>query len=160
VKAFLAALAAKVTDSRAELGAQEIGNSLYGLQGLNSDCFEVQAIIHALTLKIPQSREELKSQHIGNALYGMKTMNSEPREVTYLNTFTVNIIVLVLLLYIAFRFAIAFSSLSYHFPVTFPSLNTTGPEPACGAHSENFELHRSVDIAEYWKRALRTSEHE
>ena len=34
------------------LEAQNVGNALYGLRGMNSDCKEVRAVIAALTPKV------------------------------------------------------------------------------------------------------------
>jgi very-short-patch-repair endonuclease len=81
VKDVLAALAPKIEACREELSAQEVGNSLYGLQSMSSDVREVQNVLAALAPKIEACREELSAQEVSNALYGLQSMSSDVREV-------------------------------------------------------------------------------
>ena len=66
----LSALMSKGSASDALLTGQNIGNALYGLQGMSSDAKEVQYILSALVLKIRCSQALLSGQEIGNCLYG------------------------------------------------------------------------------------------
>ena len=54
------------------LGAQEIGNALYGLQNLTMST-GVEAVLHALAPHISQA-SQLSAQAIGNALYGLQNL--------------------------------------------------------------------------------------
>ena len=53
-----------------------VGNSLYGLQHMDTDDDGVNALVRALTSKIKSSSSEMNGQEIGNALYGLRTMSS------------------------------------------------------------------------------------
>mmetsp|Transcript_8709 Transcript_8709/g.8639 ORF Transcript_8709/g.8639 Transcript_8709/m.8639 type:complete len:545 (+) Transcript_8709:268-1902(+) len=61
--------------------AQEVGNALYGLKGMSSDCGEVRDLLSALTIKVSSCKEDLDAQAVGNALYGLQGMSSECSEV-------------------------------------------------------------------------------
>ena len=51
--------------------AQEVGNALYGLQGMSSDNAEVRSLVRALSGQVERCREPLDPQSAGNALYGL-----------------------------------------------------------------------------------------
>ena len=46
-------------DCEEKLSAQNVGNALYGLQGMSSECPEVREMISALWLKVRDSTEKL-----------------------------------------------------------------------------------------------------
>ena len=75
VQGVLLALAKKIKASHHNLGAQEIGNSLYGLQNMDASSGAVQGVLLALAEKIKVSRCELNPQAIGNSLYGLQKMS-------------------------------------------------------------------------------------
>jgi hypothetical protein len=54
------------------LKAQAVGNALYGLQGMSSECAEVRDVMSALAIKIRSCKEDLDAQHVGNGLYGLQ----------------------------------------------------------------------------------------
>jgi hypothetical protein len=58
----------KVESCRENFKAQELGNTLYGMQGMSSDDIEVRAILTALVPRITSCRETLDVQ--GNSGYG------------------------------------------------------------------------------------------
>jgi hypothetical protein len=60
---------------------QEIGNALYGLQGMKSDNADVQRILQAMIPHIKSCKEIFIPQNIGNALYGLQGMDSDNIEV-------------------------------------------------------------------------------
>jgi hypothetical protein len=60
-----------------ELGAQGIGNALYGLQGVK-DSNGSRALIEVIVQKVKECKEEFKSQHLGNSLYGMQSQKDSP----------------------------------------------------------------------------------
>jgi ribonuclease HI len=62
-------------------GAQAVGNSLHGLQGMSSDNAEVRSLVQALSGQVERCREPLSAQHVGNALYGLQGMSSDDAEV-------------------------------------------------------------------------------
>ena len=55
VLALVAALTQKITQSKAELDAQAIGNALYGLQNMTADTWQVRAVLIAIETKYPDS---------------------------------------------------------------------------------------------------------
>ena len=60
---------------------QNIGNALYGLRYMNSDCVEVKEILEALSPLIEKSPEIMNGQALGNSLYGLQGMHSKEPEV-------------------------------------------------------------------------------
>ena len=68
VRALLAALAARISNSRCSLSGQGIADSLYGLYGMTTDCPELRALLSAVAGRIDDTRGKLDSQEIGNAL--------------------------------------------------------------------------------------------
>jgi hypothetical protein len=58
-----------------------VGNALYGLQGMSSDCSEVRDVLSSLAIKVRSCREDLDAQAMGNALYGLQGMSSDCSEV-------------------------------------------------------------------------------
>ena len=76
VQAVLIVLTEAIRKSSAELGAQAIGNALYGLQKMDASTQAIQNLLLALTDKIQQSSAELSAQAIGNALYGLQNMEA------------------------------------------------------------------------------------
>jgi hypothetical protein len=81
VRAMLLALVPKVEGCREALGAQAVGNTLYGMQKMGSDSSEVRAMLLALVPRVESCREALRFQELGNALYGMQGMSSDSTEV-------------------------------------------------------------------------------
>ena len=71
--ALAAALATKVQKCKEELNSQEVGNALYGLQGL-SDTKEARDFVAALTPKGLECHEDRDGQAVGNALYGLRSL--------------------------------------------------------------------------------------
>ena len=63
------------------LGAQAVGNALYGLQGMSSDRPEVLELLSALPGNLVGSNESLAAHAVGNALYGLQGMSSDRPEV-------------------------------------------------------------------------------
>jgi hypothetical protein len=65
------------------LTGQNIGNALWGLRNMTSDCQEVRDCIRAITLKVNESDYELNGQNFGNAFYALhaKTNGVEDEEV-------------------------------------------------------------------------------
>jgi hypothetical protein len=61
--------------------AQHLGNSLYGLQGMDSQFIEVRTILSELIPKVRLCTQDLSDQAVGNALYGLQGMNSDSAEV-------------------------------------------------------------------------------
>ncbi len=74
-------LAAKISQSTCELDAQAIGNALYGLKGMSSECGEVRTLLSVLATKISASKNLLSGQEVGIALYGLRNMSSKYSEV-------------------------------------------------------------------------------
>ena len=64
-----------------ELKAQNVGNALYGLQGMSSEVAEVRAMLAALVPQVKACKEEFKAQNVGNTLYGLQGMSIEVSEV-------------------------------------------------------------------------------
>ena len=52
VRELLGALSSKISESKEMLDGQEIGNALYGLQGMSSEEVEVREVLRALSSKI------------------------------------------------------------------------------------------------------------
>jgi hypothetical protein len=77
VRGLLSVLGEKVSTCREPLGAQEVGNALYGLQGMSSESAEVRGLLSVLGEKVSTCREPLGAQEVGNALYGLQGMNSK-----------------------------------------------------------------------------------
>jgi hypothetical protein len=71
----------KVRSCKENLKSQEVGNALYGLKGMSSDCTEVCDLLSALTIKVSSCKEDLDAQAVGNALYGLQGMSSDCSEV-------------------------------------------------------------------------------
>ncbi len=59
----------KVQQSDEKLSAQNIVNSLYGMQGMSSEYSEVREFLKVLTIKVKKSDQKLNAHKIGNALY-------------------------------------------------------------------------------------------
>jgi len=78
---LISSLSVKISQSNEILNGQEIGNALYGLQGMSSNEKAVLNLLSALSVKISQSKELLRAQEIGNALYGLQKMSSNENEV-------------------------------------------------------------------------------
>jgi hypothetical protein len=72
VRALLAELSPKVKACREALKAQNVGNALYGLQGMSSEVPEVRALLAELSPKVKTCREELDAQAVGNAFFGLR----------------------------------------------------------------------------------------
>ena len=72
VRELLGALSSKISESKEMLDGQEIGNALYGLQGMSSEEVEVREVLRALSSKILESKEMLGWRSIGYALYGLQ----------------------------------------------------------------------------------------
>ena len=72
VGSLLLALTVKVEQCREKLSAcgQEVGNALYGLQGMGSNA-EVDSLLHALSVKVERCTKELSGQAVlvGNAVW-------------------------------------------------------------------------------------------
>jgi hypothetical protein len=49
-----------------------VGNALYGMQGMSSDCSEVRDVLSSLAIKVRGCKEDLGAQAVGNALYGLQ----------------------------------------------------------------------------------------
>jgi len=49
-------------------------NALCGLQGSNTEPFEVRSILHVLALHIAKCSETLSAQAVGNALHGLQEL--------------------------------------------------------------------------------------
>ena len=66
-RAILAAFTPKVRDCREALGAQAVGNALYGLQCMG-DSEQTRELVAALTPKVQQCRDELRKHRVDQAL--------------------------------------------------------------------------------------------
>ncbi len=66
------------------LNSQEVGNMLYGLQDMKSDCPEVKALLRELPRLVKTCTEPLTAQAVGNMLYGLQDMKSDCPEVRVL----------------------------------------------------------------------------
>ena len=64
---LVAALTPKVWDCREALGAQHVGNALFGLQRMG-DSEQMRGLVAALTPKVQQCREELRKYDVDRAL--------------------------------------------------------------------------------------------
>jgi len=64
-----------------DLKAQEVGNALYGLQGMSSDSEEVRNLLRSLVPKVISCKGLFNAQAVGNALYGLQGMSSDVVEV-------------------------------------------------------------------------------
>ena len=62
-------------------GAQEIGNSLYGMQGMSTHKPEVREMLLALTPHIESFKGQLLINHQSAAMYGLQNMSSDSPEV-------------------------------------------------------------------------------
>ena len=71
----------KVRKSKVILGAQAVGNMLYGLKGMKSDSLEVRALLTELTQLVQTCIEPLEAKNVGIILYGLKGMKSNCPEV-------------------------------------------------------------------------------
>ena len=63
------------------MGAQGVGNALYGLNLMKSDGPQMQRLLRVLTEKMKSCDDRLKEQAVGNALYGLQKMSSDAVEV-------------------------------------------------------------------------------
>ena len=63
------------------LNGQEVGNALYGLQGMSSDSADVRSLVRALSGQVQRCNEPLNGQEVGNALYGLQGMSSDNADV-------------------------------------------------------------------------------
>jgi hypothetical protein len=61
--------------------AQGVACSLYGLQGMSSEHWEVRRLLTALSQRIERTSDTLSSQHIGMSLHGLMRMSSKEPEV-------------------------------------------------------------------------------
>jgi len=86
VRSLISALARKTTACHAELSPQELGNALYGLQGMSSEWPEVRDVVIALTRRAETLRDPLSEQAVGMALYGLQAMPDECEAVRTLVT--------------------------------------------------------------------------
>ena len=84
LRALLAAVSDRIDETRGKLDSQEIGNALFGLQGMSSEMYEVRVIVAKLAEKIKRSKATLRSQHIGRSLVGLQRFSAESVEVRYL----------------------------------------------------------------------------
>jgi len=77
----VAALSEKVEISTQGLDAQAIGNGLFGLQCMKSNCPEVRALVQAIATKMVALKVEMDSKGIGSALYGLSGMSDDQPQV-------------------------------------------------------------------------------
>ncbi len=63
------------------LGAQAVGNMLYGLKGMKSDSPEVIDLLTELTQLVKTCTEPLNSQEVSMMLNGLQGMSSDCSEV-------------------------------------------------------------------------------
>ena len=66
------------------LKAQNVGNMLYGLQGMKSDCPEVRALLRELPRLVKTCTEQFTAQEISNMLYGLQRLHLDVPEVSAL----------------------------------------------------------------------------
>jgi hypothetical protein len=67
-------IALSIKSCSGTFNAQNVGNCLYGMQGMSSDCFEVRALLSALLPKVEACKMALRAQEVGIGLYGMQGM--------------------------------------------------------------------------------------
>jgi len=70
---LLGALAGKVQGCSEALSGQQVGNALYGMQGLSSSP-AMEKLLGALAGKVEGCSEALSGQQVGNALYGLQRL--------------------------------------------------------------------------------------
>ena len=70
-----------ISDCDDKLDPQAIGNALYGLKGMSSDCFEVCNVLSALAVEVSNCEKDLSAQAAGNALYSLQGISSDVPEV-------------------------------------------------------------------------------
>jgi hypothetical protein len=74
-------IAKKVRKSKVILGAQAVGNMLYGLKGMKSDSLEVIDLLTELTKLVKTCTEPLNAQEVSMMLNGLQGMSSDCPEV-------------------------------------------------------------------------------
>ena len=82
VRKLLSMLTVKFAECPDNFDTQAVGNSLYGLQGMDSEHVEVRKLLTVLTPKVAGCLNPLNSQAVGNAMYGLQSMRSEHAEVS------------------------------------------------------------------------------
>ena len=81
VRKLLSVLTIKFAECTDHFDTQAVGNSLYGLQGMDSEHVEVRKLLTILAPKVAGCVNPLNSQAIGNAVYGLQCMSSDHTEV-------------------------------------------------------------------------------
>jgi uncharacterized protein YukE len=81
VRSVLSALIPKISECKENFMAQNIGNTLYGLQDMSSEIEEVRSVLSVLAPKIRECKERFIAQNVGNSLFGLQGMSSESEEV-------------------------------------------------------------------------------
>ena len=76
---MVSALVVKVAASSATLGAQAIGNAVYGLQTLDGAQKSTRDLVAALAVKVGASSATLDAQAIGNAGYGLQNLDGSQK---------------------------------------------------------------------------------
>ena len=80
----MTALSQKVASSKHELTSQEIGNALFGLQGMRANVWETRVLVLQMAVKIQLSHSLIDPQGISNSLYGIQRMTSDCEDVRML----------------------------------------------------------------------------
>ena len=78
VKNILPILESQCSKLKQPFGRQAVGNTLYGLQNMNSDSSEVRSVLRELSKKIAECTEPLDAQEVSNALYGICLLYTSP----------------------------------------------------------------------------------
>jgi hypothetical protein len=81
VREALGALAEKISQSRAEMNGQNVGNALYSLHAMADEVPEVRAVLGALAHKLVLTSQSFSGLDIGMSLYGLRSMDSNTPEV-------------------------------------------------------------------------------
>jgi hypothetical protein len=74
------------------LTSRGVACSLYGLQGMSSDHWEVRRLLGVLAQRIDRTSDLMSSQHIGMSLHGFRRMSSKEPEVRLLVKLVADII--------------------------------------------------------------------
>jgi hypothetical protein len=74
------------------LTSRGVACSLYGLQGMSSDHWEVRRLLSVLTQRVDRTSDLMSSQQIGMSLHGLRRMSSKEPEVRQLVKLVANII--------------------------------------------------------------------
>jgi hypothetical protein len=76
VRRLLAVLAPRILDISGKLDMIAVGQALFGMQRMSSDCSEVRAVISALATQVRQCNEQFDPQAVSNTVLGMREMSS------------------------------------------------------------------------------------